>query len=211
MYSKIMLLLFVNYNLTSPPTDNQIQIICSSNGKEKIIPQLYLPKESNTFPDEYFTVLNSQIMIYTKHFTVFAIKFDKEWVDEYNKLNADNQIEEFYKKVLACNKREVELVADAYYQYINDIVTTWIYIRDTNIEETQRYSKEVFSQSDIVQKETMNLKEKIISQVEEKGFKQLFINERISGLPIILRKESKLGCVMVLSSQRWKEVKSMEV
>ena len=186
-------------NCESAQLDKQIQIISiTKNGEQKTIPQIYFPNISD-LPLQYFTVFNSQVIIYTKHFSIFAIKCSDylENNSRTKRIDYDKIGEDLLKY---CDKnRRVNLVADAYFKVSRNIFTTYIYIRDLKLEDKQSENASV------------NARKKLMEDLRKKGFKILFEKEPISNLPPIIRKENNFSCIMVLPLKKWKERFSSEV
>ena len=74
--------------------------------------------------------MNSQFIFYTKHFTIFAVQFNSDWLN-------NSEWEKTKKTIMACSEyREVDLVLDASYSCDeNNVIETRIYVRDNHVQK----------------------------------------------------------------------------
>ena len=140
----------------------------------------------------YYTISNTQIKIFTKHFSLYLIDYNPQNMnalyDAINKSEPYAKLKKIADETVDCKSREVDLVAEAYFvqpdTYNKHTLSLYVYARDKNIDSNN----------------TLPINIGGIQYVP-----LIPLPWTLDNPPEVIRKETKFQCVAVLEKQSWKE------
>ena len=198
----------INGNFSIDKFSLQVRCGTQSSNKIQILEEYYGEPDAASAPGSYYTVSNNQIIICTKHFSLFfidaALPRKKKLYEKVNRTRNYEQLKQWIlKHPDACKLRTVELVMHVYFAQLNSDrtkpkrrrtekskISLLIYLRD---EAHEKYTES--TENTEGQFNTISTPYKVLVP----------FGSPLPNPPEIIRKQSTFLCNAVFNKEKWKE------